>query len=132
MQTYLWIALGSALGGAGRYWCAEAAARLLGETFPWGTFFVNVAGSLIIGFVATMTGAGGHWLMPVDVRLFLMVGVCGGFTTFSAFSLQTFALIREGAWVAVAGNVLGSLLLCLVGVWLGHVLASAIAAAEAG
>ena len=130
MQSYLWVALGSALGGVGRFWCSGLVARLAGESFPWGTILVNVAGSLIIGFVATMSGPDGKLLLGSETRQFIMVGLCGGFTTFSAFSLQTMALMRTGAWLAAAGNVLGSVLLCLLAVWLGYLLAAALGMAE--
>lgn len=125
MQTYLWIALGSALGGVGRYWCTTLAARLLDGGFPWGTLLINVAGSMVIGYVATAAGPDGRWLLPLDGRQFLMVGVCGGFTTFSAFSLQTLMLLREGDWALAGGYIAASVLLCVLGVWFGHLLADA-------
>ena len=119
--TVLWVALGSALGGAGRYWCSGLMARLMGETFPWGTFFVNVSGSLIIGFFATMTAPEGKWLVSGNFRQFVMVGILGGFTTFSAFSLQTLVLFEQGESLRAAANVLASVVLCLAAVWIGHV-----------
>jgi len=119
-MTYLWIAIGSALGGVGRYWCSGFIAERFGETFPWGTLTVNVVGSAIIGFVATLTGPDGRMFVPSEARQFVMIGILGGFTTFSSFSLQTLTLSMEGEWVYAAGYILLSLLLCLVGVWLGH------------
>lgn len=124
--TVLWIALGSALGGLGRYWCSGVAARLFGETFPWGTLFVNVTGSLVIGFFAAMTGPDGRWMVGGAARQFVMLGLLGGFTTFSSFSLQTLALVEDGQWLRAAGNVGGSVVLCLAAVWLGHVAAVAL------
>lgn len=124
MITYLWVALGSALGGMARYWCSGFVADRFGETFPWHTLSVNVVGSLVIGFFATLTGPDGRFLVASDVRQFVMFGVLGGFTTFSTFSLQTLALARDGEWLLVAGNVLLSVALCLLAVWLGHVAAS--------
>lgn len=126
MLTYFWIALGSALGGVGRYWCSGLAAGLLGESFPWGTLLVNVVGSFVIGIVATLTGPDGRLLVASDCRQFVMVGLCGGYTTFSAFSLQTLALIRDGDWLRAGGNVGLSVAACLVAVWLGHVAAAAL------
>ena len=76
MLNYFWIAVGSALGGMARYWCSGVAARLLGETFPWGTLFVNIAGSFIIGFFATLTGPDGRILVGSTARLFVMIGFC--------------------------------------------------------
>lgn len=122
-MTYLWIAIGSALGGISRYWCSVMAARMLGETFPWGTLIVNVAGSFIIGFFATLTGPDGRVFVSSNARQFVLVGFCGGFTTFSSFSLQTLALMQDGEWLRVSGNVVGSVVLCLLAVWAGYVAA---------
>jgi len=123
---YLWIAAGSALGGVARYWCTGVAARLLGETFPWGTLFVNVLGSFIIGFFATVTGPDGRIFAGSTMRQFVMIGVLGGFTTFSSFSLQTLNLANDGEWLQAGGNIVASVVLCLVAVWLGHLLALSI------
>jgi CrcB protein len=78
MGLYLWIAIGSAIGGVARYWCSGVAARLIGETFPWGTLIVNVVGSFIIGFFATLTGPDGRVFVGTTGRQFVMVGLCGG------------------------------------------------------
>jgi CrcB protein len=123
-MVYLWIALGSALGGAARYWCYGFAARLAGETFPWGTLAVNVIGCSFIGLFASLTGPEGRWLAPSSFRMFVMTGICGGYTTFSTFSLETLNLARDGQWARALANVAASLLLCLVGVWLGHLVAT--------
>lgn len=126
MQIYLWIALGSALGGVGRYWCSGVIARHIGEVFPWGTLSVNVVGSLLIGLVATLSDPDGRLLMGPTARQFLMIGVFGGFTTFSSFSLQVLYMVRDGDWVPASLYILGSVALCLIGVWLGHALGIAI------
>ena len=126
MQIYLWIALGSALGGVGRYWCSGVIARHIGEVFPWGTLSVNVVGSLLIGLVATLSDPDGRLLMGPTARQFLMIGVFGGFTTFSSFSLQVLYMVRDGEWVPASLYILGSVALCLIGVWLGHALGIAI------
>ena len=123
MISYLWIAFGSALGGVARYACSSLIAHWLGEAFPWGTLLVNVFGSLIIGFFATATGPDGRFLVAPDARLFVMVGICGGYTTFSSFSLQTLALLREGDLGRAGANVLASVVLCMLSVWLGAVCA---------
>ena len=125
-MVYFWIALGSALGGVGRYWCSGLIARHLGETFPWGTIFVNVAGSFVIGFVATLTAPDGRLFISSDARLFIMVGLCGGYTTFSAFSLQTLNLVQDGEWLRAGGNMIGSVVLCLLAVWVGYAAAAGI------
>jgi CrcB protein len=123
MASYFWIAVGSALGGIARYWCSGVAARLVGETFPWGTFAVNVIGSFIIGFFATLTGPDGRVYVGTTGRQFVMVGICGGYTTFSSFSLQTLNLMNDGEWFRAGANIGLSVLCCLVAVWVGHLAA---------
>jgi CrcB protein len=120
LDVYLWIAFGSALGGMARYGCSGLVAQHFGETFPWGTIVVNVAGSFLIGMVATLTGPDGRLMVPGAARDFVMIGVFGGFTTFSSFSLQTLALARDGEWFGAGLNVVLSVILCLVAVWGGH------------
>lgn len=124
-MNYLWVAIGSALGGMARYWCSGLAARLFGEWFPWGTLIVNVVGSFVIGAFAALSSAEGPFLIRPELRIFVMVGLCGGYTTFSSFSLQTFALWREGEWLWAGANSLLSLILCLSAVWLGYVAVAA-------
>ena len=120
MRLCLLVALGSALGGVARLGCTLAAERLLGTAFPYGTLFVNILGSFIIGFIFTATdGAAGRFLTGPDFRVFFMTGVCGGYTTFSSFSLQTLTLLRSGQALGAGLNVLGSVVLCLLATWLG-------------
>jgi CrcB protein len=128
MESYLWVAIGSALGGVARYGCSGLAARLFGETFPWGTVIVNIVGSFVIGFFATLTGPDGRVYASSIVRQFVMFGVCGGYTTFSSFSLQTLNLMNDGEWLRAGGNVVVSVVCCMVAVWIGHVLASGLGA----
>lgn len=124
MLMYLWVGFGSALGGVARYECSLLASHWLGDAFPWGTIFINVLGSFVIGLFATLTSTDGRFLVRSEVRVFVMVGICGGYTTFSSFSLQTFLLlIRERAWLAAVGNVVISMVLCLIAVWIGHAIA---------
>jgi CrcB protein len=123
MTVYFWIAVGSALGGVARYWCSGVAARLIGETFPWGTLIVNVVGSFIIGFFATLSGPDGRLFIGSTARQFVMLGLCGGYTTFSSFSLQTLNLVQDGEWLYAGANITFSVVLCLLAVWAGHVLA---------
>ena len=118
-MTYVWIALGGAAGSVARYACSVAALRWLGMGFPWGTMFVNVAGSFAIGILASLATADGRPLLGPDARALLLVGLLGGFTTFSSFSLETLSLARSGALGAALLNVAGSVTLCLAGVWLG-------------
>ncbi|MGH6665127.1 MAG: fluoride efflux transporter CrcB [Pseudolabrys sp.] len=126
MITYFWIAVGSALGGIARYGCSGLAARLIGETFPWGTLIVNVLGSFIIGFFATLTGPDGRVYMGSVARQFVMVGFCGGYTTFSSFSVQTLNLMNDGEWFRASANIVGSVVCCLIAVWAGHLLAASL------
>jgi fluoride exporter len=130
LSLYLWIWIGSGLGGVTRFWCSGVAARLAGETFPWGTIAINVVGSFIIGFVAMLTGPDGRIFVSSTARQFVMVGFCGGFTTFSSFSLQTLNLMRSGEWLSAAGNVGASVVLCLVSVWAGYALAASLSVVE--
>ena len=125
-MNYVWVAVGSALGGMARDWCSGFVARLFGEWFPWGTFIVNVSGSFVIGVFAALSAAEGPFLIPPEMRIFVMVGICGGYTTFSSFSLQTFALWREGEWFWAGANSVFSFVLCLLAVWFGY---AAVAAA---
>jgi CrcB protein len=125
MVSYLWVALGSALGGMARLACSGLAANWWGDDFPWGTIAINVAGSFIIGFFSTLTGPDGLLIVPVH-RQFVMVGLCGGFTTFSSFSLQTLNLVQGGSFARAGLNVVVSVLLCLLSVWLGHMAAAAV------
>src|SRR5262249_49896104 len=85
--------------------------------FPWGTLLVNITGSLIIGFFATLTGPDGRIFASSTVRQFVMIGLCGGYTTFSSFSLQTLSLTNDGEWLQAGGNIIGSVVLCLLAVW---------------
>jgi fluoride exporter len=124
MWTYFWVAVGGAIGSMARLWLSVHVALLTGLGFPWGTILVNILGSLVIGFVATLTGPNGRVVMPVDAQAFVMVGLCGGFTTFSAFSLQTLELARDGRLVYAGANIMLSVVLCLTAVALGHWLAT--------
>jgi CrcB protein len=126
MTLYLWIAFGSALGGTARFALNGVVSRAIGETFPWGTLLINVTGSFAIGFFNTLTGPDGRWFVSSQGRLFFMTGICGGYTTFSAFSLQTLNLAREGEWLHAGGNVAASVVLCLLAAWLGHLAAASV------
>lgn len=119
-MSYLWIAAGAALGGMLRYFFSGVAARLAGETFPWGTLFVNVTGALIVGFFVALTGPEGRIIAPPHVRLFVMTGFCGGYTTFSTFSLETLRLMQDREWAYAGWNIASSTALCLAGVWAGY------------
>jgi CrcB protein len=123
-MIYFWVAVGGAIGSMARLWLGVKVALLTGLAFPWGTIVVNIIGSLVIGFVATLTGPNGRLVVPVNAQAFVMVGLCGGFTTFSAFSLQTLELARDGRLMHAGANIMLSVVLCLTAVALGHWLAA--------
>ena len=125
MIATLVVALGGALGSTARYWFAL---WLLphSRSLPWGTILINIVGSFAIGFFGTFTLAHGRYPVAEPARLFFMVGVCGGFTTFSSFSLQTLDLLRTGAVLRALVNVGASVMLCLAAVAVGHVLAASL------
>ena len=121
--TCLVVALGGALGTVARYLIGLAASPI-SQSLPWGTIGINIVGSFVIGFFGTLTLAGGRFPVSENVRLFVLVGFCGGFTTFSAFSLQTLDLLRGGATGRAVFNVVASVGLCLLAVTAGHGLAA--------
>ncbi len=123
LSTCMLLALGGALGTLARYGLSLWAMPI-SQALPCGTLLVNILGSLVIGFFGTLTLADGKYPVSEPVRLFVMVGVCGGFTTFSAFSLQTLDLLRSGAWMRAALNVLLSVGLCICAVGIGHLIAA--------
>lgn len=122
-MNYLWIGLGSALGGMARAWVGGwVEQRAAGNPFPWGIFLVNFTGSLLIGLLAGAASADVRWANHPNTASFLMVGVCGGYTTFSTFSLQTFNLLRSGRTGTALAYMAASVVLCVVAVWLGFLL----------
>ena len=112
-MMYFWVMLGSALGGGARYWFSGVASHQFGETFPWGTLIVNVTGSFVIGFFSTLTGPDGRVFVGSETRQFVMIGICGGYTTFSSFSLQTLNLVRDGEMALAGANIGMSFVFCL-------------------
>jgi fluoride exporter len=126
LQLYLAVAIGGAIGTVGRYFLSGVVANAFGATFPWGTLVINVTGSFVIGFFAVLTGPDGRVLASTVARQFVIVGLCGGYTTFSSFSLQTLNLINDGEWWAAGWNIVGSVVLCLVSVWIGAVMAASL------
>jgi CrcB protein len=94
------------------------------QTLPWGTILINIVGSFLIGAFGTLTLAHGRFPLSENARLFVMVGICGGFTTFSSFTLQTLDLLRSGAVGRAGVNIALSVALCIGAVALGHTLAA--------
>jgi CrcB protein len=124
MWLYTLIALGGGLGSVTRFWLNGLISAQTGPEFPWGTLVINITGSFLIGFFFTLTEPGGRVFVSSNTRQFFMAGICGGYTTFSSFSLQTLNLAREGEWFRAGANTVGSVVACLVAVWLGHIAAS--------
>jgi CrcB protein len=122
--TYAAVGLGSVIGSVLRALVSMASIALFGAGFPLGTLFVNVTGSFLIGFYATLTSPEGRLFASSRQRQFVMTGLCGGYTTFSMFSLETLRLAQSGRLPAAGLNVGISVVAWLAAVWLGHVLAS--------
>jgi CrcB protein len=127
MLAYLWVAIGGALGSVSRFWLTGIISAKFGEaaqTFPLGTLIANVSGSFLIGIFAALTIPEGR-LDPQSRAFavqFLMIGVCGGYTTFSSFSLQTLNLLHDREWLYAGVNIILSVILCMIAVWLGYLL----------
>jgi CrcB protein len=123
-MAYLAVGIGSALGGMGRFWIAGFIGQRYGDAFPWGTILVNVTGSFAIGVLTAFTGAEArlHPKLSPLAGQFFMVGICGGYTTFSSFSLQTLKLIQAGSLSQAGANIALSVMVCLVAVWAGYVI----------
>ena len=130
MIAYFWVALGGALGSVARFWINGLISEKFSETaatFPLGTLIVNVTGSFLIGVIAALAVPEERMDSPsrAFTTQFLMIGICGGYTTFSSFSLQTMNLLRDREFIYAGGNIILSVILCMVAVWLGYVLGTA-------
>jgi len=123
LTSCLVVMAGGAIGTLLRYLISVLALPISGE-LPWGTILINITGSFVIGLFGTLTLATGRYPVSEDWRLFVMVGLCGGYTTFSAFSLQTLDLLRSGGMGRAALNVAMSIAFCLAAVALGHIVAA--------
>jgi len=119
--TCLFVAIGGAVGTLARY-LISVAALPISQSLPLGTIGINILGSFVIGFFGTLTLSHGRFPVSEDIRLFVMVGLCGGFTTFSSFSLQTLDLLRGGAITRAAVNIVASVVLCVGAVAIGHLI----------
>jgi fluoride exporter len=122
--SYISVAMGSVVGGVARYLVSVLFVSQLSDSFPWSTLFVNVTGSFIIGFYSALTGPDGRLMATPRQRQFVMVGICGGYTTFSAFSLETLRLVQSGNMHAASLNLGISVVSWLTAVWIGHALAT--------
>ncbi|PSJ63028.1 fluoride efflux transporter CrcB [Pseudaminobacter soli (ex Li et al. 2025)] len=123
-SLYLAVSAGAVIGSVLRALVSLASLAMFGPGFPWGTLFVNVVGSFVIGFYSTLTGPDGRLLAGSRARQFVMAGICGGFTTFSTFSLETLRLAQSGHWPMAGLNVIISVITWLFAVWLGHMFAT--------
>jgi fluoride exporter len=128
MLNYLWIMVGGALGTGARYWLSGFAAQRVGGVFPVGTLLVNISGSFVIGFFSALTDPLGPFIVSPRFRQFFTIGICGGYTTFSSFSLQTFDQMQEGDWLKATLNIGLSVVGCVVAVWAGRVAGMAFSA----
>lgn len=117
------VMLGGALGTLMRY-SASMLALPISAGLPWGTILINITGSFLIGLFGTLTLAHGRYPVSEELRIFVMVGICGGYTTFSSFSLQTLDLLRGGSPTKAAFNIVLSVTLCILAVAAGHYIAS--------
>lgn len=127
MAELFLVAIGGAVGSVGRLYASRLVMQLSGGTFPLGTMFVNVTGGIIIGFLAALAEPESRLYLNPQTRLLLMTGVCGGYTTFSTFSLETMSLLGDGQFLSASINAVGSVLLCLGAVWLGSIVGELIA-----
>lgn len=126
IAAYFWVAIGGALGSVARYALGNAMTLLLGTGFPWGTLLINVLGSFVISFFGALSVTDARFPLPFEARVFVTVGLCGGFTTFSSFSLQTVDLARAGYADRAALYVAASATLCIIACALGYVSAAAL------
>ena len=124
MINYLLVIAGSAIGGGLRSWISDAVYKYLPVTLPYGTVAVNIIGSFILGIIIFIFDE--KELLNNQVKIFLTIGFCGGFTTFSTFSLETFNLIRDSEYLFAALNIISSLLVCIAGVFLAYIISKLI------
>ena len=120
-MAYLWIALGAVVGASARYFVSGYIARTFATTFPYGTLFINVTGSLLLGFFLIL--ASERMLLDPRWRFLIAIGFCGSYTTFSSYAFETFAYLEQGQWLLVAVNLVASNALCLAAVMAGAAIA---------
>jgi len=121
LLKYLLIGTGGFLGSVLRYWTSVNAYKVFGEKFPYGTFVVNALGCLLIGFIAEISE--NRFLVSPEIRIFLMIGFLGGYTTFSTFGYETFVLLQDKDYLTAFANIFLSVIVCLASVWIGTIIA---------
>lgn len=121
MRDFLIISLGAVLGANARYIFSRFAAKMVGPAFPYGTLVINIVGSAIVGFFIVWTTE--RVLLDPRWRLFVVIGFCGSFTTFSSYAFETMAYFEQGQWALMLGNIVSNNLLCLAGALTGMALA---------
>jgi len=124
MLNYIFISVGAALGGASRYWLSNAVYKFFPVTFPYGTLAVNVIGSFILGLIIFVFDE--KELLNNHLKIFLTIGFCGGFTTFSTFSLESFNLLRDSQYFLAALNIFLNILFCVAGIFLAYIVSKII------
>jgi fluoride exporter len=124
MINYLIVSIGAAIGGAGRYWLSNIVYKYFPATFPYGTLAVNILGSFLIGLIIFIFDE--KELLNNQLKIFLTIGFCGGFTTFSTFSLETFNLIRDSEYFLASINVILSIVVCSLGIFLAYIVSKII------
>lgn len=124
MIAYLWVSLGAIVGAAARYAFSRFAAKILSPDFPYGTLFINITGSFILGLFLIWTSE--RVLVDTRWRLLIAIGFCGSYTTFSSYAFETFAYFEQGHWLLFATNILTNNVLCLAAVLAGAALARAL------
>ncbi len=123
-REYVWVSLGGIVGACARYFLSRFTAKILGTSFPWGTLFINVTGSFVLGVFLVYTSE--RVFVDPRWRLLVAIGFCGAYTTFSSYAYESMVYFQQGNWTLFAGNVVANNLICLAAVLGGAALARAI------
>jgi fluoride exporter len=123
-KAYLWVSLGGILGANSRYFLSRIITRFTDAAFPLGTLFINISGSLVLGFFLVWTTE--RVFVDPKWRLLVAIGFCGSYTTFSSYAFETMAYFEQGHWALFASNILANNVLCLGGILVGAMIARAI------